>query len=98
MIVSGLYLTDAQAIQALISASVTADTNKFSYQSNITTNLTTDVSIGMGSASGLSALMNSRKTYLQAQTDFTNTQPTITSINPSNTNPPIGSKIGRAHV
>jgi hypothetical protein len=93
MIVSGLYLTDAQAIQALISASVTADTNKFSYQSNIATNLTTDVSLGMGSASGLSALMNSRKTYLQAQTDFTNTQPSITSINPSNSNPPIGSNV-----
>lgn len=93
MIVSGLYLTDAQAIQTLISASVATDTNKFSYQSNITTNLNTDVSIGMGSASGLSALMNSRKTYLQAQADFTNTQPNITSINTSNNNPPIGSTI-----
>lgn len=93
MISSGLYLTDAQALQTLISATVATDTNKFSYQSNITTNLTTDVSIGMGSAPGLSALMNVRKTYLQALTDFTNTQPNISNIIPSNTSPMVGSTV-----
>ncbi len=93
MIASGNYLTDAQAIQAIISADVAADTNKFSYQSNITTNLTTDVSAGMMNAPGLSSLMSGRNTYLAALADFTATQPSIASVTPSATNPVVGSTI-----
>lgn len=93
MIASGNYLTDAQAIQAIIIADVAADTNKFSYQSNITTNLTTDVSAGMMNAPGLSSLMSGRNTYLAALADFTATQPTIASVTPSATNPVVGSTV-----
>lgn len=93
MIASGNYLTDAQAIQTIISADVTADTNKFSYQSNITTNLTTDVSAGMMNAPGLSSLMAGRNTYLAALADFTATQPTIASVTPSATSPVVGSTV-----
>ncbi|MFT5753832.1 MAG: hypothetical protein ACI924_001056 [Flavobacterium sp.] len=87
---SGSYLTDAQALQALISADVTADVNKFSYQSNIATNINTDISVGNNIAPGLTNLMNSRNTYLTALSDFTNTQPIITNVNPSTTSPAVG--------
>lgn len=90
---NGRYLTDAQAIQTLISAAVTSDVNKFSYQSNITTNLTTDVQAGNNSAPGLSSLMSARSTYLAALADFTNTQPAISSVAPSNTSPQINSSV-----
>lgn len=93
MITSNTYFTDAQAIQALISADVAADTNKFVYQSNITTNLTTDVSTGMMNAPGLSSLMSGRNTYLATLADFTNTQPSITAVTPSSTSPLVGSSV-----
>lgn len=93
MVASGRYLTDAQALQALIGATVALDTNKFSYQSNIVTNLTTDISTGMQNAPGLSNLMAGRNNYLSALTDFTNTQPAISDILLSNTSPAIGSTI-----
>lgn len=93
MIASGNYLTDAQTFQTLISTAVASDVNKFSYQSNITTNLNTDVSIGMMTAPGLSNLMAGRNTYLSALTDFTNTQPAISAVIPSSTSPLVGSTI-----
>lgn len=93
MIATGTYLTDAQAIQAIISADVAADTNKFSYQSNIITNLSTDVSTGMMNAPGLSNLMTGRNTYLAALADFTATQPAISAVTPSATSPVVGSTV-----
>ena len=93
VISSGSYLADAQSLQALISADVTSDTNKFSYQSNITTNLTTDVSVGNNTAPGLSTLMSGRNTYLTALTDFTTTQPSITNVTPSTTTPAVGGTV-----
>lgn len=92
-IASGSYLTDAQAMQALISVAVAADVNKFSYQSNITTNLATDINIGMNTAPGLSSLMSGRNTYLSALADFTNAQPAISSITLSNTSPLVGNTV-----
>lgn len=93
VVASGSYLTDAQAMQALISADVAADVNKFSYQSNIVTNLTTDVSVGDNTAPGLTNLMNNRNTYVNALTDFTATQPVITSVTPSTTSPAVGGSL-----
>lgn len=90
---SGSYLTDAQALQALISADVTADNNKFSYQSNITNNLTNDVTAGNNTAPGLSSLMSGRNTYLTALADFTATQPAISAITPSVSSPAVGATI-----
>ncbi|MBP9187700.1 MAG: CotH kinase family protein [Bacteroidia bacterium] len=90
---SGTYLTDAQALQTLISADVTADTKKFSYQSNIANNLTNDVTAGNNSAPGLSSLMSGRNTYLTALADFTAAQPNISLITPSSTSPAVGTTI-----
>lgn len=80
-------------MQALISADVTSDVNKFSYQSNIVTNLTTDVSVDNNTAPGLSNLMNNRNTYVNALTDFTASQPAITSVTPSTTSPAVGGSL-----
>lgn len=93
VISNGSYLTDAQALQALISADVSADVNKFSYQSNITTNMSTDVSVGNNTAPGLTSLMNGRNAYLAALSDFTATQPSITNVTPSFTSPAVGNTV-----
>ncbi|AXG74201.1 T9SS C-terminal target domain-containing protein [Flavobacterium arcticum] len=90
---SGSYLTDAQAMQALISADVATDSNKFNYQSNITTNLSTDVSVDMNTAPGLSNLMGGRDTYLSALSDFTATQPSISNVTESESSPQVGSTV-----
>lgn len=87
------YYATAQAFQTLISASVTADPNKFYTTAQFTSNMTTDVSVGMNTAPGLSNLMPGRATYLSALSDFTATQPTIANITPSNTSPAIGSTV-----
>ncbi len=87
------YYATAQAFQTLISASVTADPNKFYTNAQFTSNMTTDVNLGMNTAPGLSNLMPGRVTYLSALSDFTATQPTIANITPSNTLPTIGDVI-----
>ncbi len=84
---SGSYYTTAQNLQTLISASVTADVNKFYTYSQFTSNLTTDVTSGMTSAPGLTNLMGARNTWLTAQTDFTYSTPTITGITSSSVSP-----------
>lgn len=86
------YFTSAQAMQTTISASVQADPNKFYTYANFTSNLTSDITSGGGpgggsSTPGISNLMNGRSTYLLAQSDFTQTEPTISNIVASNTAP-----------
>lgn len=97
MIANGTYLADATTFQNLILASVTADINKFSYQTvaNLTANRgTTDISAGgMNTAPGLTGLMSDRNTYLAALADFTNTQPTISNVGPSNATPTVGTMV-----
>jgi len=90
---NGSYYSDAQALQTLISASVTADVNKFFTFSQFTSNLTTDVASGMSSAPGLTNLMNARNTWLNTQTEFTASYPSISTILASNTSPAINSTV-----
>lgn len=87
------YYTLAQSIQPIISAAVKADPNKFFTYAQYQSNLTTDVGMGPNSSPGITALMNSRNTYLSALTDFTNTKPTITNVVPSETNPTLNTTI-----
>jgi len=88
-----LYYSDGQAMQTLIDAAVQADVNKFYSYANFTTNLTTDITSGPGpgggSAPGIRNLMNGRTTYLLNLSDFTQTQPTISNIQVSNSSPLI---------
>ena len=92
-IANNLYYTDGLALQTLIGPSVSADPNKFYTYTNFINNINTDVSGGNGSAPGLTNLMNGRKTYLSALADFTATQPNITSISVSNSQPAIGTSV-----
>jgi hypothetical protein len=90
---NGSYLTTAQDFQNLISSSVSADVNKFYTTTQFTTNLNSDVSLGMMNAPGLSNLMNARNTYLSNLSDFTATQPSISSIVLSDDSPEVGSTV-----
>jgi hypothetical protein len=90
---SGTYYTTAQNLQTLISASVTADVNKFFTYTQFVNNLNTDVSSGMTNAPGITNLMNARNTWLNTQGDFTAVYPTISAITPSTTTPAINSTI-----
>ncbi len=87
------YLTLANDYQAIIASAVTADTNKFYTDAQFAGNINTDYSVGNNTAPGLTNLMSARSTYLLAQSDFTNTQPTISAVTPSATTPTIGDKI-----
>ena len=96
---SNYFLTDAQAMQTLISSAVSSDVNKFSYQttSNMTNNLnSTDITItggGNNTAPGITGLLSARKTYLEALSDFTASQPAISNLTLSNTAPSIGTSV-----
>ena len=87
------YLTLANDYQAIIDASVSADTNKFYTYTQFTGNINTDYNVGQLTASGLSNIMSERSTYLLSQSDFTNTQPTITNLGSSVAIPTIGDEI-----
>jgi hypothetical protein len=87
------YLTLADDYQDIIDAAVTADINKFYTYAQFIGNINTDYNLGMNTASGLTNLMNARSTYLLSQSDFTNTQPTISNVLASDTTPLIGDTV-----
>lgn len=87
------YLTLAEDYQAIITTAVTADTNKFYSDTWFTGSMDTDYTVGNNTAPGLTNLMGARSTYLLALTGFTNTQPAISAIAPSETTPTIGDVI-----
>jgi hypothetical protein len=90
---SNNYYTDCLALQNLISSSVNADPNKFFSYAKFISNLTTDVNIGNGVASGLTNLINGRNTYLSALADFASDQPVISAIAVSNSQPVLGTLV-----
>ncbi|MBU2938901.1 CotH kinase family protein [Lacinutrix sp. C3R15] len=87
------YLTLANDYQDIIATAVAADTNKFYTDAQFTGNIDTDYSVGSNTAPGLTNLMAARSSYLLTETDFTNTQPTISSVTPSDSAPLIGDTI-----
>lgn len=87
------YLTLANDYQAIIDASVSADTNKFYTYTQFLGNINTDYSVGGNTASGLTNLMSARSSYLLSQSDFTTTQPTINNLGSSVAIPIIGDVI-----
>ena len=87
------YLTLANDYQAIISAAVTADTNKFYTDAQFTGNINTDYTVDNNTACGLTNLMSARSSYLLSQSDFTTTQPTINNLGSSVAIPIIGDVI-----
>ncbi len=87
------YLTLANDYQGIIDAAVAADFNKFYTYTQFSGNINTDYSLGMNTACGLTNLMSARSSYLLSQSDFTTTQPTISNVTPSETDPLIGETV-----
>ncbi|NRR90520.1 CotH kinase family protein [Winogradskyella undariae] len=87
------YLTLANDYQAIVTEAVTADTNKFYTDAQFTGNINTDYSVDGNTACGLTNLMSARSSYLLSQSDFTNTQPTISAVETSNETPIIGDTV-----
>lgn len=87
------YLTMANDYQNIIDASVQADANKFYTYAQFTGSINTDYNLGMNTAPGISNLMNARGIYLSSLSDFTVTQPSISNVTSSNSNPNVGDLI-----
>lgn len=93
------YYTIGQDIQDIISASVQADDNKFFTYNDFLDNLTTDISGGSGpppqqmSTPGITNLMDGRSSYLLSLSDFTTTEPVISDISLSESDPSINDSI-----
>lgn len=91
------YFTIAQSLQSLVAASVQADNNKFFTYNNFLDNLSSDIGggggPGGGATPGIANLMDGRNTYLLGLFDFTQTEPTISSIALSNPTPVINENI-----
>lgn len=94
---NGSYYTEGLALQSTIDAAVQADPNKFYTYANFISNLSTDVTggggPGGGSTPGITNLMNGRYNYLMGLSDFSSTEPTISSIIVSDTLPEVGDTI-----
>lgn len=87
------YLSTAETLHALIDDAVKADNNKFYTYNNFVDNINSDITSGGGpqggSTPGISNLMNARSSYLLGLSDFTATEPSITSVTSTNTEPKL---------
>ncbi len=79
-IATGQYVTDAQAMMAVIDTAVNADPNKFFTYTQFQNSLTQNNTGGMGTTPGISVLMSARNTYLLGTTEFQQTPPAISNV------------------
>jgi len=96
MLASGLYASKAASMMATIDTAVFSDPNKFYSYSQFQNCMSTSVSGGGGpggTTPGISLLIAARVAYLNATTEFTNTQPTITAITSSSPAPALNSTV-----
>ena len=91
------YFATAQSLQDLIATAVQQDNYKFFTYNNFIDNLSSDINGGPGpgggATPGITNLMDGRNTYLLGLFDFTQTEPTISSIALSNPAPVINENI-----
>lgn len=88
------YWPKAQAMHALIDASVMADPNPLNSYSAFQSNLTNDVTTNNGLvAPGLSNLVNGRTTFLQGLPVFSGLKPVIANIQTLPATPTVGSSV-----
>lgn len=76
---NGWYATRGAELQSLISSSVQADNNKFFTYANFQSNLNTTITGGR-TIPGITALMNTRSTFLLNHTAFQGALPVINTI------------------
>ncbi len=88
------YWPKAQAMHALIDASVMADPNPLNSYSAFQSNLTNDVTTNNGLvAPGLSNIVNGRATFLQGLPVFSGLKPVIANIQTLPATPTVGSSV-----
>lgn len=89
----GSYYATGISLQNTIDAAVQADNNKFFTYANFTANLSSDINggggPGGGATPGITSLMDGRSSYLLGLSDFTQLEPSISNITPSNASPII---------
>ncbi len=95
---SGSYYDTGLMLKELIDESVQADDNYLFTYNNFLTNLDNDISGGGpgpmgGGTPGIANLMDGRTDYLLSLSDFKETEPTISNISLSDSNPIIGESI-----
>ncbi len=90
---NGNYITFAQHLQSVADTAVFSDPNKFGTYSQFLTNLYSDVTVGTKTVPGIIPMMNSRDTFLSLSTEFMNVAPTISSVQVSDTFPPLHSNM-----
>jgi hypothetical protein len=75
------YKDRALELQAIIDAAVQADTKKFYTYTSFQNNINQSVAGGFGNVPGIADLMNARRTFLQANANFTAVPPGISNVN-----------------
>jgi hypothetical protein len=87
------YQTLSAQLQGMIDNSVKADSNKFYSYTQFQNGMTGNVANGSLTIPGISNLMSARVTYLQSTADFTNSPPTITTIQASSNQPVLNTMV-----
>lgn len=90
---NGLYITEAQQLQALIDTAVLSDANNFFTYFDFQNGLTANVQGGTYTIPGISILMDARNSYLQATTEFLYSAPLISNIVNSPVAPSLNSPV-----
>lgn len=93
MISSGVYQTMATAYQNLVDNAVNSDPNKFFTYTQFQNAMTTDYTSGSYTVPGIANLMEARKNYLMATSEFSATEPTIATPVFSSNNPVYNSTV-----
>ena len=87
------YVNLATQLQNQIDNVVVTDPNKFFSYDQFTQGMTNDVSVGSYEVPGISNLMDTRVSYLQATTEFKAVAPAITSVTSDKTKPALKSTV-----
>lgn len=92
--VNDSYLPKAQALRALIDASVQADPNKLNSYNAFQINLDDDILTNNNLvAPGITNLVNGRKAFLVGLPFFSGPKPVIANVQPSNAIPTVGNTV-----
>ncbi|MGE0566353.1 MAG: CotH kinase family protein [Bacteroidia bacterium] len=76
---TGTYSTLALSYQSIVDTALQSDNNKFFTYSQFLSNVTTNIVSGPQTIPGITALMNTRTSYLLSSTSLSLTAPTISS-------------------
>ncbi|MBM3919181.1 MAG: T9SS type A sorting domain-containing protein [Sphingomonadales bacterium] len=93
ILANSYYYTTAQYLQSICDTAYQSDANAFFTYTQFLSNLTTNVASGPSSIPGLTNLMGARTSFLYSTSEFQQTQPAISNVQPSDTFPLINSTI-----